>query len=432
MSWRFRKTFKVLPGVKLNLTRYGLSATVGASPLSVNLGPRGVYANMGIPGTGVWNRERLDAPSAQQPSTVHPQVPVPLPPLSLVPDGNGKIRSASTESLNSENLDALRNLLTHAHEEYTALKHEIAVAAIESNKAIDRYESWNRGFLFKRFLKAAFATRKENRDTALAKMDELQEQLRLTRIATEITIDKEQAEPYYRMRDDFAALCQCRTIWNLLTERAIDQVKQRSISNVAVDRTPVQFQLNSCDIIQWEQQIPHLANRTGGDMYIYPGFVLYRESKQAFALIEFRDVDLKYTTVRFTEGEAIPADSTIVGHTWQYANKDGSPDRRFGNNHEIPIAQYAELSFTSRDGLDVRYMFSNPALAERFVQGWSAFRRSLSLDTPTIATSDPLVAAFLQFKPISLAFMETLKNNVKEKLVSIEECKFAADSVGRV
>jgi hypothetical protein len=31
MSWRFRKTFKVLPGVKLNLTRHGLSATLGAS-----------------------------------------------------------------------------------------------------------------------------------------------------------------------------------------------------------------------------------------------------------------------------------------------------------------------------------------------------------------------------------------------------------------
>jgi len=33
MSWRFRKTFKVLPGVELNLTRHGLSATPGAAPL---------------------------------------------------------------------------------------------------------------------------------------------------------------------------------------------------------------------------------------------------------------------------------------------------------------------------------------------------------------------------------------------------------------
>jgi len=44
MSWRFRKTFKVLPGVKLNLSRHGLSATFGVAPFSLNVGPRGVYS----------------------------------------------------------------------------------------------------------------------------------------------------------------------------------------------------------------------------------------------------------------------------------------------------------------------------------------------------------------------------------------------------
>jgi hypothetical protein len=63
MSWRFRKTFKVMPGIKLNLTRHVLSATLGTAPFSVNVGPRGVYGNISIPGTGLWNRERLDIPS---------------------------------------------------------------------------------------------------------------------------------------------------------------------------------------------------------------------------------------------------------------------------------------------------------------------------------------------------------------------------------
>ncbi len=63
MSWHFRKTFKVLPGVKLNLTRNGLSATVGGTPLSVNIGSRGTYANLSIPGTGITNRQRISIPS---------------------------------------------------------------------------------------------------------------------------------------------------------------------------------------------------------------------------------------------------------------------------------------------------------------------------------------------------------------------------------
>jgi hypothetical protein len=48
----------------------------------------------------------------------------------------------------------------------------------------------------KRLFKQSFAARKESAETAAAKLEELQEQLRLTTIATEITVDREQAEPY--------------------------------------------------------------------------------------------------------------------------------------------------------------------------------------------------------------------------------------------
>ena len=68
MSWRFRKTFRVIPGVKLNLTSRGLSATLGAAPFSVNVGPKGVYRNVSIPGTGIWDRERIHGPSSRPPT----------------------------------------------------------------------------------------------------------------------------------------------------------------------------------------------------------------------------------------------------------------------------------------------------------------------------------------------------------------------------
>jgi hypothetical protein len=52
MGWRFRKSFRVLPGVRLNLSKSGLSATIGVAPFHVNVGPRGVYGDLSIPGTG--------------------------------------------------------------------------------------------------------------------------------------------------------------------------------------------------------------------------------------------------------------------------------------------------------------------------------------------------------------------------------------------
>jgi len=58
---RFRKSVKVTKGVKLNLSKTGASFTLGSgSPISLNLGTKGAYLNWSIPGTGVYDRVRLD------------------------------------------------------------------------------------------------------------------------------------------------------------------------------------------------------------------------------------------------------------------------------------------------------------------------------------------------------------------------------------
>jgi len=58
---RFRKSVKVTKGVKLNLSKTGASFTLGSgSPISLNVGTKGAYLNWSIPGTGVYDRVRLD------------------------------------------------------------------------------------------------------------------------------------------------------------------------------------------------------------------------------------------------------------------------------------------------------------------------------------------------------------------------------------
>lgn len=383
MSWRFRKTFKVLPGVKLNLTSRGLSATIGAAPLSVNVGPHGVYRNVSIPGTGIWDRQRLGTPAALNPgvppSPSHQPIshlPPPIPDSTSAT--HGEIHSASTELLTSDSLEQLRSVLKEAYDERSDITKEISAATFEANTAKSRYDKWHSGFLLKHCFKRAFVVRKEVADTCDEKLEELKEQLRLTTLATEISLDQAQAEPYYRMRDAFAILTESEKIWNVLTEQGIDRIAERSSADTVITRDPVSFSLNSCDLIQWEQKVPHLPNRTGGDMYIFPGFLLYRASKQAFALIDSREVTLTFVSTRFTETLSVPSDTEIVGQTWAKCNKDGSPDRRFRDNYQIPLAHYGTLLFSSNDGLDVRYVCSNPKSAEAFVKAWSGFRLSFN------------------------------------------------------
>jgi hypothetical protein len=386
MSWRFRKSFKVLPGIKLNVTRRGLSATLGAVPFSINVGPRGTYANVSIPGTGIWDRQRIGGPSTQPPNvdphSTEPPDLLPVPTLPSFPAAPlREIHSASTELLTSESMDQLRRLLADAYTERDKLTNEISSAAIEANTYTGRYERWEHGFLLKRLFKHSFATRKDAAETALQSSKNCKNSFRLTTIATEITVDREQAEPYYRMRDTFAALSESQKVWNLLAEKTIDRVVERSSADTAVTRTVVSLSLSSCDLIQWEQKVPHLPNRTGGDMYIYPGFLLYRASKQAFALINSRDVSVRYVSTEFTETESVPPDSQIIRNTWAKCNKDGSPDRRFNNNYQIPVAQYGTILFSSRDGLDVRYISSNARSAEESVKASAAFHISFVGDS---------------------------------------------------
>ena len=53
MPFRFRKSFKILPGVKINLSKSGVSTSLGGRGASVNLGKRGIRTTVGIPGTGI-------------------------------------------------------------------------------------------------------------------------------------------------------------------------------------------------------------------------------------------------------------------------------------------------------------------------------------------------------------------------------------------
>ena len=67
---RFRKSIKLMKGVKLNFSQSGVSLTAGVRGASVNFGPRGTYLNTGIPGTGLYERTRLSTDDiGQRPSS---------------------------------------------------------------------------------------------------------------------------------------------------------------------------------------------------------------------------------------------------------------------------------------------------------------------------------------------------------------------------
>ena len=62
MAFRFRRTVSIFPGVRLNLGKRGVSVSAGMRGANVTIGRGGLFGNVGIPGTGLSYREKLNRP----------------------------------------------------------------------------------------------------------------------------------------------------------------------------------------------------------------------------------------------------------------------------------------------------------------------------------------------------------------------------------
>jgi hypothetical protein len=59
MGWRFHRVLNIIPGVRLNVSKSGVSTSLGPRGADVNIGPHGATTNAGIPGTGLSYRQKL-------------------------------------------------------------------------------------------------------------------------------------------------------------------------------------------------------------------------------------------------------------------------------------------------------------------------------------------------------------------------------------
>lgn len=67
MGFRLGRSIKIAPGIKLNLSKSGVSTTVGGRGLSVNVGSRGTHLNAGIPGSGISYRTKIGGATRSPP-----------------------------------------------------------------------------------------------------------------------------------------------------------------------------------------------------------------------------------------------------------------------------------------------------------------------------------------------------------------------------
>jgi hypothetical protein len=126
------------------------------------------------------------------------------------------------------------------------------------------------------------------------------------------------------MRQDFATLAGCQCIWDVTDYQATDRVRERTTAVTRLSRERVRFSLENCDVIEWDETVACLGNSKGADLYLYPGFIIYRKGGD-FSVDSFLDLDASCTAQCYQEDESLPKDSEIVGKTWAKGKQEWQP-----------------------------------------------------------------------------------------------------------
>lgn len=352
---RFRRKAKLFPGVYLNFSKSGISTTIGVPGASINLGKQGTYLNTGIPGTGLYDRQKIGGRKKQKPTQSE------TPFESASNPETDLIKTDKAETTTTDGLKELKKTLLECYQERTELKKEIVISNSKLTFAtILLVLSYLLifGFFIKWF--------KENRKNKKEYLIDLKDQLENCFVNIDMDVDQTIEKKYNGLLESYKSLISCEKIWDITSTTDVDQKATRSAASSSVTRRLVNFGFGNIDIIKSKFDALHFENANGGDIYIYPAFLAIVEANKKFGLIDIRELNFNFHGQKFIEPEKVPRDALVIDNTWAKVNKNGTRDKRFKDNYQIPICKYGEIELKSSTGLNEAYSLSSFEKSEEF------------------------------------------------------------------
>ena len=356
MGLKFRRRQKLFPGVSINLSAKGISATVGIKGLSVNLNKTGMYLNTGIPGTGIYDRNRIEKWEQNKNEVVNEN---PNQYNFLSKNLGSDISSNQANSTTSKGLTEVKENLIEARKEYAEIKAELFQQNRET-KNLKNYLLLLKLILIGFFLKSLKEKIKDNENYIKLLTDQLSE----CNINIETYIDPNTEKQYKELVESFKNLLATDYIWHMTKQES--NKDSRSSASYKIDRKRTNLSIDKAKFIKSDYDAFCFVKGNGDKLSLYPAFAMLYNNQNNFGLVELSELEVKFTNTKFHESESLPKDTEVIGSVWLKENNDGSPDKRFKNNYQIPIVRYGELAFTSKTGINEVFIFSNSKLAEAF------------------------------------------------------------------
>lgn len=385
MGFRLRRTFKIVPGVHLNLSGSGASVSLGPRGLHYTVGSRGTRTTIGVPGSGLsWTAYQ---PYASPGNSAPANRPVRF-------DSN-----ADAETPEPVTTDQSATIIDSAPIEQLIANSTIDIAgALKTSRSRWRtYKMWlailSAFFVVGAFKVADFVPPMALVFTAAGVFIILGATLLHGREASTISLDYDlsahELERFKALTRAFDALAGCTRIWRIPLENQEADWKRNAGAAKTVERIRIALTRGNPSLVN--SNVEFLQLPLGKEtVYLTPDAILVIAGGDV-AAFSYRDVQVDCRQTRFIEDGTPPGDATVVGKTWQYLNRSGGPDRRFKNNRQLPVCLYGEIDFRSASGLNERIHSSRVDVSEGFASCAAAMRTDVSaLDVLNSPATVPL------------------------------------------
>lgn len=369
MAWSYRKRIKVIPGVHLNFSKRGISTSIGVKGASINFSKSGTTVTTNA--LGFSNRYKLSSPQPRS-------RPNPTPSLSNIPVSephflDENIFSADIHEITSQNMQGIKEAIILAHQQKkeltTDLRKIIRTLYVTKAKKTLGYV-FLYGLINKDFLQHSEKDIKAQQEA----ITQTKKMIEKCYVNLEIDFDMEIKRKFEKVHETFQKLTTSRKIWDITSARFQDRVAMRSSASTIVNRREVHFSLKTIPYIKSDYQALYMKNANGADIYIYPTFIVMYTNESSFAIIGISELNFRQAYTRFTETSTVPGDTKIITRTWAKVNKNGTRDKRFKSNYQIPVVRYGNIKLSTQTGLQEEYEFSNYELTEEFGKAFKEFQ----------------------------------------------------------
>jgi hypothetical protein len=178
-----------------------------------------------------------------------------------------------------------------------------------------------------------------------------------------------------KFSEEFDSLAGASRIWNVNTAQRTADLKRNAGAGQLLSRNIVSLTYGVPSVVKTNVSVPAII---GGrqNVYFFPDVALVMNGNLVGA-ISYDQLETYWNTTIFIERDGVPRDSVVVGRTWRFVNKNGGPDRRFNNNHQIPEVQYQQLGIRGPGSFQKLLQISKVADRSSFDEALNAMSKKV-------------------------------------------------------